>query len=304
MTLPDRLHIIGIGQPLMSSLATHLSGMGVRVTGSDASLGDQTAEALRQSGLLAVHAAWDPEHITPETGTVVLGKSISPDNPEYRRALALGLKVYYYPEFVYQLCCDKQRIVIVGSKGRTNATALIIFMLKSYDRPVDYLVEGTVSWLEQPVHLSDAPVVVIEGTDEPDPRGQSAGFLHYQHHIGMITTIAWDSQDYSSEDHYVAQFDAFADNTPKAGILLYNETHTLVSVIGSKHRPDVTGIPFKIHPHTSESGQHYVLTDTGRLQVQVYGTQNFESMAGCRELLKRIGLPQEKFYQALPGFTL
>ncbi|GIV35943.1 MAG: hypothetical protein KatS3mg032_0322 [Cyclobacteriaceae bacterium] len=101
----------------------------------------------------------------------------------------------------------------------------------------------------------------------------------------------------------MAQLDRFADNTPKAGIMLYNESHTLVSVIGAKQRPDVTAVPYSIHPHTSENGRHFVLNGSSRIPVKVFGTQNFESISAARELLKRIGMPAEKFYEALPYFT-
>jgi UDP-N-acetylmuramate-alanine ligase len=47
-----------------------------------------------------------------------------PDNPELLRAQELGLKIYSFPEYIYEASRDKQRIVIGGSHGKTSITAL------------------------------------------------------------------------------------------------------------------------------------------------------------------------------------
>ncbi|MCS6974984.1 MAG: Mur ligase domain-containing protein [Cyclobacteriaceae bacterium] len=305
MTLPSTIHFTGIGSPVCSSLAIHLHKKGFIVSGSDESFSDFSVTELRAAGMMPDRTGWFSEKIKPTVEAVIISSQVKDDNPEIQQAQALGIPVYFYPELVYQLAQDKQRIVIAGSRGRTNLTALLIHTLRYFNRPVDYLVESPIHWLSGHIALSDAPLMIIEGLELSGPQNKKAGFLHYHHHIGVITSINWEpTGTYASEEEYVAQFDAFADNTPKAGILLYNENNTLASVIGAKHRTDVTSVPFKIHPHNSESGKHFVLTGSERVPVKVFGTQNFESMAAARELLRRIGIPVEKFYEALPHFNI
>ncbi len=300
MTFPQTIHFTGIGNSLIAALAKHLRSTGHEVSGSDIAAGQDITDQLRQSDI-PVYQQWMPEI---KAGLIITGPGITSDNPEVQYATRAGLPVIYYPKAIYELTKDRQRIVIVGSRGRTNLTALLIHTLAYFNRPLAYVAEGQIPWLKEPVSLRDAPLVIIEGTDLPGPGTRQAGFLHYQHHIGVITHIARETfYPFSGEEEYVAQLDHFADNTPKAGILLYNESHTLVSVIGAKQRPDVTAVPYFIHAHSSENGHHYVLNGSSRIPVKVFGTQNFESISAARELLKRIGLPPEKFYEALPYFT-
>lgn len=305
MMLPRIVHFTGIGKPVCSSLATYLLSKGCRVTGSDESFTDFSAKQLQPTGILPGQTGWFKEKIQPHTEAVVTGPGVHAHNPEVQQARASGIPVYYYTQLVFDLARDKQRIVIAGNRGRASLTALLIHVLRHFGRPVDYVVETSIPWLSTHLSLSDAPVMIIEGLDTPEPQTGRAGFLQYQHHIAAITNINWESPAYyASENEYVAQFDALADSTPKAGILFYNENDTLASVIGAKQRNDVTSVPFKIHPHTSESGKHYVLNNHTRVPVQVFGTQNFESISAAKEILKRLGIPSEKFYEALPHFNL
>ena len=52
-----------------------------------------------------------------------------PDNPEYLKAKKLGITVYSFPEFMYEACKNKQRIVIAGSHGKTTITSMIMYVL-------------------------------------------------------------------------------------------------------------------------------------------------------------------------------
>jgi UDP-N-acetylmuramate: L-alanyl-gamma-D-glutamyl-meso-diaminopimelate ligase len=51
------------------------------------------------------------------------------DNPELIKAKELGLKVYSYPEYIYEATKDKTRVVIGGSHGKTTITAMILHVL-------------------------------------------------------------------------------------------------------------------------------------------------------------------------------
>lgn len=303
--LPRIVHVTGIGKPVCSSLAIQLLSKGCRVTGSDESFSEFSSKQLHTAGIMPEQPGWFKEKIQPNIEAVVICQGVNAENPEVQQAKALDIPIYFYTRLVYEFARDKQRIVITGNRGRASLTALLIYVLQYFNRPIDYLIETPVPWLNDYVSLSDAPVIVIEGLDIPEPGTGRAGFLHYQHHMAAITNINWESPaHYASENEYVAQFDALADSTPKAGMLFYNENDTLASVIGAKHRNDVTSVPYRIHPHTSESGKHYVLNGPDRVPVKVYGTQNFESISAAKEILKRTGIPADKFYEALTHFTL
>jgi UDP-N-acetylmuramate: L-alanyl-gamma-D-glutamyl-meso-diaminopimelate ligase len=43
------------------------------------------------------------------------------DNPELLKAQELGLKIYSYPEYIYEQSKDKLRVVIGGSHGKQRS---------------------------------------------------------------------------------------------------------------------------------------------------------------------------------------
>jgi UDP-N-acetylmuramate: L-alanyl-gamma-D-glutamyl-meso-diaminopimelate ligase len=201
------------------------------------------------------------------------------------------------PDRILNQSLDKQRIVITGSRGTTTLTAILVHILNFYKRPCDYVISAAVHGITETSKVSGAPIIIIES--------KPADILRLSHHVGLITNIMWNAEeDSGTEDDFVKQFDKFADSTPKGGILLYCENDSMATVIGAKPRPDVFGIGYTIHPHTSESGKHFLVTEKMRVPVNIYGSQNFQNISAARELLRRLGITHEMFYSAISDFPL
>lgn len=116
------------------------------------------------------------------------------DNPELIKAQELGLKIYSYPEFLYEQARDKKRIVIGGSHGKTTITAMILHVLNKAGIDADYMVGAQLEGFDVMVKLSEnADIMVFEGdeylTSALDRRPK---FHVYQPHIALISGIAWD----------------------------------------------------------------------------------------------------------------
>lgn len=301
----QRIHFIAIGGSVMHNLAIALKQAGHQVSGSDDEIFEPSRSALDKHGLLPAREGWQPEKLDPGIGIVILGMHAAKDNPELLKAQQLGLKILSFPDFIYQHSKDKQRIVIAGSHGKTTITAIIVHVLSYFKRKFDYIIGARVRGIEYTVKLSDAPVIVIEGDEylasalDPTPK-----FLRYQHHIGLISGIAWDHANvFPSEEEYVRQFDLFADETPKGGILIYCEQDTMALIIGKKERPDVTEIAYKSHSHTSDNNGHFFLTDgKNKYPIKIFGSHNYQNISGAKEILKRIGISNEQFFEAIASF--
>jgi UDP-N-acetylmuramate: L-alanyl-gamma-D-glutamyl-meso-diaminopimelate ligase len=61
------------------------------------------------------------------------------DNPELLKAQELGLKIYSYPEFLYEQSKSKTRVVIGGSHGKTTITSMVLHVMHYNDIAVDWL---------------------------------------------------------------------------------------------------------------------------------------------------------------------
>lgn len=301
----QKIHFIAIGGSVMHNLAIALKQGGHEVSGSDDEVVDPSRTALAQHGLLPDTEGWNPSKITSDLDAVILGMHAKLDNPELLKAQQLGLQIFSFPEYIYEHSRNKQRVVIAGSHGKTTITAIIIHVLNYFHHKFDYVLGATVKGIENNVKLSDAPIIVIEGDEylssalDPTPK-----FIRYQHHIGLISGIAWDHYNvFSDEEEYVTQFDRFADTTPKGGILIYCEQDSLALMIGKKERGDLLEISYKSHPHTSDNnGQFFLTNGKERYPIKIFGSHNYQNISGAKEVLKKIGITQEQFFEAISSF--
>lgn len=301
----QKIHFIAIGGSLMHNLALALHQNGNHITGSDDEIFEPSRTKLGAAGLLPEKEGWYPEKITTDLSAVILGMHARKDNPELARARELNLPVYSFPEYLYQQSLNKQRIVIAGSHGKSTITAMIMHVLHSMGRTFDYAIGAEVPGFETMVRLSNAPVIVIEGdeylTSAEDP---SPKFMHYHHHIGLISGIEWDHVNvFPSEKDYVAQFKAFADATPKAGTLIYIETDPRVNEIGSQERADILALPYSTPEYQTENGKVILSTPEGKFTLSIFGKHNLQNLMGAKAVLNRIGVTDAVFYDAMTTFT-
>lgn len=300
----QKLHFIAIGGSVMHNLAIALKQAGHFITGSDDEIFEPSRSSLSKHGLLPTQEGWNPELVNSSLDAVILGMHAKKDNPELLKAQQLGLKIYSFPEYIYNHSLDKQRIVVAGSHGKTTITAIVVHVLNYFNRSFDYVIGARIRGIENTVKLSDAPVIVIEGDEylcsaiDPTPK-----FLKYKHHIGLISGVAWDHANvFPTEEEYLKLFDLFADQTPKSGILIFCENDPMVSIVGNKQRPDVLNVPYKAHPHAVEHGQEFLTAGKERIPIRVFGTHNLQNISGAKELLKKIGITNEQFYEAISSF--
>lgn len=218
---------------------------------------------------------------------VIISMHVNKSNPELQKAQQLGLKIYTVPEFIYEFARNKQRIVVVGTSGRTEIASIILHVLKTLNRKVDYVLS-----YDQPnsISLSDAPVIVIKGSaNRSSALYHTPQFIHYKHHIGVMAEVEYDPKGTISENDFIRAFDLFADGTPKGGILIYWEQDKIASVISNKERADVLYVPYKAHPKEKVPA---VFADKKALL----------NLSAAFETLKKIGVTPEQFYQGIASY--
>ena len=290
----------------MHNLALALQKQGYIITGSDDEIYEPSQSRLQQHSLLPDKLGWFPERIHANLDAVIVGMHARKNNPELARAQELGLRIYSYPEYIYEQSHQKQRVVIAGSHGKTTITSIILHVLNYHNRLFDYLVGAQIEGFDTMVRLTNiAPVIIIEGDEYPSsPVDQHPKFLHYHPHIALISGIAWDHVNvYPTWEQYVDQFESLAEAMPKAGILIFDESDDMLDVIGQKERPDITKVPYVGHPSQIENGQTFLLTKQGqKIPVLIFGQHNMKNIAGAMTICDRIGITEDQFYEAISTF--
>ena len=161
-----RTHFIAIGGSAMHNLALALHNKGYQVTGSDDAIFEPSKSRLDKKGILPAELGWFPEKITSAIEAVILGMHAKADNPELLKAQELGLKIYSYPEFLYEQSKNKTRVVIGGSHGKTTITSMILHVMHYHNIEVDYMVGAQLEGFETMVHLTEKnDFIVLEGDE-------------------------------------------------------------------------------------------------------------------------------------------
>ena len=288
-----RIHFIAIGGAAMHNLALAVaSKAGYRVTGSDDEIFDPALSHLREAGLLPDEMGWHPERITKDIDAIILGMHAREDNPELVRARELGIKIYSFPEYLYEQTKDKIRIVVGGSHGKTTTTSMILYVLNRLGIEADYMVGAQIEGFERMVRLSDtAKYAVFEGDEYlTSPLDLRSKFLWYHPHVAILTGIAWDHINvFPTFPEYVETFRKFVDSFEPNGSFIYYRGDENLRAIAEGARKDITCIPYSEY--------------TGDVAMQVFGKHNMQNLQAAMLACHCIGVKPDDFYREIASFT-
>lgn len=297
-----KVHFIAIGGSAMHNLAIALCQKGITVTGSDDEIFDPARGRLEKYGLLPAEFGWHPERITKDLDAVVLGMHARIDNPELLRAQELGLKIYSYPEYLYEQSKDKLRIVIGGSHGKTTTTAMILHVLAHCGIEADYMVGAQLKGFDVMVRLSHtAKVMVIEGDEYlTSPIDRRPKFHLYKPNVAIITGIEWDHINvFPTFDIYREQFAKFIDLIEPDGTLVYcDEDKEVHRVAIENRRTDIQKLPYVCPEHKVVDG----VTEIGRTKLRIFGHHNLLNLTAARLACRQVGVTDEQFDEAIATF--
>jgi len=299
------IHFIAIGGAAMHNLAIALHNKGYKVTGSDDTIFDPSKSRLGAKELLPEAFGWFPEKITSNLDAIVLGMHAKLDNPELIKAQELGLKIYSYPEFLYEQSKHKTRVIIGGSHGKTTITSMILHVMHYHDRDVDYMVGAQLEGFDVMVKLTDDnDFIVLEGDEYlSSPIDRRPKFHLYKPNIALLSGIAWDHINvFPTYEGYVEQFSIFVDSIVKGGSINYNEEDAEVKLVVEASENTIRKLPYKTPEYTVENGQTLLETPEGPLPIEVFGKHNLNNLAGAKWVCQHMGIDEDDFYEAISTF--
>lgn len=300
-----RTHFIAIGGAAMHNLALALHNKGYQVTGSDDAIFEPSKSRLEKKGLLPVEFGWFPEKITADIEAIIIGMHAKADNPELLKAQELGLKIYSYPEFLYEQSKNKTRVVIGGSHGKTTITSMILHVMHYHNIEVDYMVGAQLEGFDTMVHLThENDFIVLEGDEYlSSPIDRRPKFHLYQPNIALLSGIAWDHINvFPTFENYVEQFEIFVNQITKGGILVYNEEDETVKKVAEETINIIRRLPYKTPSYSVEDGTTLFDTPEGPMPIEVFGAHNLNNLAGAKWICQNMGVDEADFYEAIASF--
>src|SRR5690606_27533727 len=296
---------IAIGGSAMHNLALALHDKGYTLSGSDDVIFEPSRTRLWAKGLLPESFGWFPEKITPGLGAIILGMHAKEDNPELLRAQELGLKIYSYPEFLYEQSKHKTRVVIGGSHGKTTITAMILHVMHYHGKAVDYMVGAQLDGFDQMVHLTEEnDFMVLEGDEYLSSAMDRMPKFHlYRPNIALLSGIAWDHINvFPTFDNYLEQFRMFVDSIVKGGSITYNEEDEKVREVVEASENTIRKLPYRTPAYSVENGKTILETPEGPMPIEVFGKHNLGNLAGAKWICQNMGVDENDFFEAIASF--
>jgi UDP-N-acetylmuramate: L-alanyl-gamma-D-glutamyl-meso-diaminopimelate ligase len=301
-----KIHFIAIGGSVMHNMALAMKNKGYLVTGSDDEINEPSRTRLQKQGLLPEKEGWFPEKLDKTYDAVILGMHARADNPELIYAKELGLRVFSYPEYMYEQTKDKIRVVVGGSHGKTTITSMILHVLKHAGKDFDYLVGAQLQGFNTMVRLTkEAPIAVFEGDEYlASPIDRRPKFHLYKPNIAIISGIAWDHINvFPTYKNYVEQFEKFIHLIEPEGSLIYCAADPELKELVQSTEASVIKTAYTVPQHSIENGVTYLIRNSKKIPLKIFGDHNLMNLEGAHLVCEKLGIRDDLFYEAIQVFS-
>src|SRR5579862_1834011 len=300
------VHFIAIGGSVMHQLAIALSRKGYRVTGSDDEIFEPARSNLAKQGILPAEIGWNPVRIHSGLDAIILGMHAKEDNPEILKARQTGIKIYSFPEYIFEESRTKKRVVVGGSHGKTTTTSMIMHVLQGAGKKFDYMVGARLPGFEFSVSITDAPIIICEGDEYPASVLEKRPKFHFLFpHIAVLTGIAWDHINvFPTFDFYLDQFRIFIGMIEPGGLLIYNQEDVeLNKLVLKDSSPSVRKKGYGIPAHFVSEGSTSIELEGKKQILSVFGNHNLMNIQAAWLVCKELDISVENFLEHIATFS-
>ncbi|MBT3519693.1 MAG: UDP-N-acetylmuramate--L-alanine ligase [Gammaproteobacteria bacterium] len=298
------IHFIGIGGSGMSGIASILSDLGYKVSGSDIN-SSKTTDLLKKKNI-KISIGHKKDNILSKD-VVIISSAVKNDNVEYKYAKQLNIPIIKRAEMLAELMRFSYGIAVAGTHGKTSTTSILSHILNEASYDPTYIIGGKIINSSN-ARLGSSDYLVAEA-DESD-----ASFLHLQPLMSVITNIDKDHLENheNSFDVLKKNFLEFINNLPFYGLCLINMNDINTrSIINKISRPVKTfgintnadyvanEINLNVMPATylyKEDGKEY------EIKINMPGQHNIMNSLAALAVSRELNVPIKIIQKALINF--
>jgi UDP-N-acetylmuramate--alanine ligase len=211
LSVPHRLHVVGVGGPGMSAIAIALAEMEHVVSGSD--LREHPVLERVRAARVDVHIGHD-RALVHGVDAVTASTAIPARNIELEEARATGVEVLTRAGMLASICAQADSIAVAGTHGKTTTTSMLMLVLAEAGMRPSFIVGGDVTDVGTGAQWTGGRWLVVEA-DESD-----GTHLELPLHGTILTNVEVDHLDhYGSFDAIVDSFDRYLAQTPGPKVL-------------------------------------------------------------------------------------
>ena len=300
LSVPRRVHVVGVGGAGMSAIAEVLAAMGHDVTGSDLkpSAGLERLEALGVAVTVG-HAAANlgqAELLTRSTAV--------PDrNPECRAAAEAGIPVLSRADVLTAICAQRSTVAVAGTHGKTTTASMLALVLRQAGVRPSFIIGGDVNEIGTGAAWDSGDLLVVEA-DESD-----GTFVRLPRSAAVVTNVEPDHLDHHGGYRELLAFRRFVEETGGPVIVGVDDpdgAHLVASTdavgIGTAEGADwrITDVG------EAWEGVRFTLTapdgDRLPLSLPVPGLHNARNAACAAAISRLLGMPSDPIVEGLGNF--
>jgi UDP-N-acetylmuramate--alanine ligase len=217
LSVPMRVHVIGVGGAAMSAIATILAAMGHRVSGSDLKESGGL-ERLRSAGV-DVHVGHDAVHLgDPLPDLVAVSTAIPERNPELAEARRRDVPIATRADVLAAICATRRTAAVSGTHGKTTTSSMLALACTDGGLRPSFLVGGELNEIGGGVVWRDSPWFVVEA-DESD-----GTFVELPAEAVVVTNVEADHLDrWGSLEAIIEAFDRYLDQATGPRVVCLDE---------------------------------------------------------------------------------
>ncbi|MEK7658617.1 MAG: UDP-N-acetylmuramate--L-alanine ligase [Patescibacteria group bacterium] len=299
-----KIHLIGIGGIGVSALAQYYLSKGHEVSGSDLVASEITD--FLQKKRIKIFISNSAENIKQNFDLVVYSPAVKFNNPEYKKAKELGIKIKSYPEALGELTKEYYTIAVAGAHGKSTTTAMIALILtKAGLDPTIIVGTKLKEFGDSNFRAGKSKFLVIEACE------YDSSFLHYEPKIIVATNIDKEHLDYFKTFANVKKaFRNFIMRLPADGFLVFNKD--------DKYSPKLGKVKFKTMGYSLKSrrlrrrGSAMPATtvgvsgqkDASKLKniLKIPGQHNVSNALAALQVARILAIPDKISFKALSEF--
>lgn len=287
-----RIHFIGVGGVMMSSLALELHRRGAVVTGSDRSE-SPNVELVRANGI-PVSIGHKAEYVAG-AAVIVRNAAIPDTSPDIAYARSAGIPVLERPQVLGHIMAEYPCSVgVSGTHGKSTTSGMLVHAMRS---------AGTDPTAFLGAALPEINGTYVLGSDErfvAESCEYCRSFLHLHPKVAVILNVEADHLDYySGIEEIIGAFRDFACKTPADGTVVVNgsSANAMRAVAGIDRRIVTFGGETSDYTAADLSMERgcwsYTLTERGeplcRIRLAVPGRHNVDNSLAAAAALRVFG---------------
>lgn len=309
-----KIHVVGVGGPGMSAIATVLAEMGHDVSGSDIHDGD-VIERLRTVGV-KVNIGHNPE-VVANCDAVTGSPAIPISNIEYQQAMASGIEVLSRAEILSAICSQATSIGIAGTHGKTTTSSMLTAILIEAKLNPNFLIGGDVNDFGKGASWTGSDLFVVEA-DESD-----STHLRLPLSAAILTNVDIDHLDnFQTFDAIRSSFSEFVGKVDGARVLCVDDPFCAeiaqqlgatsysavadMAALGKNYHADFVATEIKFDKGAAEfSVQQNVaqqFVTLGKVTIQLRGIHNVRNALGALVMAFKLGVSFDQAATALAKF--